>query len=322
MQLETERPAGGWRQRLFDIIFLSDTPSGKAFDVTLILLILASLLVVMLESVEGIREVHGALLGTLETILTALFTLEYVLWLACVRRPTSYARSFFGLVDLFAILPWYLTLVFPAARYFLVIRALRILRIFRVLKLANYLDESAILARALYASRHKIVVFLYTVSTVVCILGSLMYVIEGPEYGFTSIPRAIYWAVVTLTTVGYGDISPQSPWGQAIATVIMIMGYGIIAVPTGVITVELNEARRAEREQGQRGPSPVDGDARSSVERPPEVVVAPGTVLPGSFGTTARTPESAPRAGLGCEACGAAEHAADARFCRCCGAHL
>ena len=254
MQLKEERPEGGWRQRAFDIIFLSDTAAGKAFDVALIGFIALSLVVVMLDSVEGVRMQHGELLRILEWILTIAFTIEYVLRLACVRKPLSYATSFFGLVDLFAILPTYLSLLLPGAQYLLVIRGLRILRIFRVLKLAHYLDESAVLARALMASRHKIIVFLYTVATLVCILGSLMYLVEGPEHGFTSIPRGIYWAIVTLTTVGYGDSSPQTSWGQAIAAMIMILGYGIIAVPTGVVTVELNEARRREA-QGRSCPS-------------------------------------------------------------------
>ena len=254
MQLKEERPESGWRQRAFDIIFLSDTAAGKAFDVALIGFIALSLVVVMLDSVEGVRMQHGELLRILEWILTIAFTIEYVLRLACVRKPLSYATSFFGLVDLFAILPTYLSLLLPGAQYLLVIRGLRILRIFRVLKLAHYLDESAVLARALMASRHKIIVFLYTVATLVCILGSLMYLVEGPEHGFTSIPRGIYWAIVTLTTVGYGDISPQTSWGQAIAAMIMILGYGIIAVPTGVVTVELNEARRREA-QGRSCPS-------------------------------------------------------------------
>ena len=232
-------PLTGWRARAHTIIFGSNTPGGKAFDVVLILAILLSIVVVMLESVQEIRARHGTALRVAEWSFTALFTLEYVLRLACVRRPAEYARSFFGVVDLLAILPTYLSVLVPGAQAMLVIRTVRILRVFRVLKLANYVAESETLVRALYASRRKIQVFMFAVFTLVVVFGALMYLVEGPEHGFTSIPRGVYWAVVTLTTVGYGDISPQTNLGQAIASVIMVLGYGIIAVPTGIVTAEL-----------------------------------------------------------------------------------
>jgi len=230
---------GGWRRRVHEVIFESDTPSGKAFDVLLILAILSSIFVVMLESIEDVRVQYGTQLRTAEWAFTILFTVEYSLRLWCVYRPAHYARSFFGLVDLLAILPTYASVLFPGAQAMLVIRTVRILRVFRVLKLANYVAESELLVQALFASRRKIQIFLFAVFTLVVVFGALMYLVEGPENGFTSIPRGLYWAVVTMTTVGYGDISPQTNLGQAIAAVIMVLGYGIIAVPTGIVTAEL-----------------------------------------------------------------------------------
>ena len=230
------------RGRLHEIIFEADTPGGKLFDVLLILSIVASVILVMLDSVSSIRQSYGRLFYLIEWIFTILFTIEYVLRLYSVRRPLAYGTSFFGVVDLLAIMPSYLSIIFPGTHYLLVIRVLRVLRIFRVLKLAQYVGEIQVLSRALLASRRKITVFLFTVLTLVIIFGSLMYLIEKPEHGFTSIPRSIYWAVVTLTTVGYGDISPKTELGQAISAIIMIIGYGIIAVPTGIVTAELTQA--------------------------------------------------------------------------------
>ena len=227
------------KDRIRLIIFEAHTPAGKAFDVGLIIFIALSILVVMLESVASVAERHGTLLRVVEWIVTICFTVEYILRLLCVRRPLRYAVSFFGLVDLMAILPTYLSIIFPATRFLTVIRALRMLRVFRVLKLARYLRAASMITRALSASRVKISVFLYAVLTVVVIIGSTMYIIEGGENDFTSIPRSVYWAIVTLTTVGYGDISPQTPLGQALAAVVMILGYGMIAVPTGIVSVEL-----------------------------------------------------------------------------------
>ena len=237
--METKNSSTPFRARLHEIIFEADTPGGKLFDVLLILLIVASVMLVMLDSVSSIRQSCGRLLYFIEWIFTLLFTIEYALRLYSVRRPLAYATSFFGIVDLMAILPSYLSIIFPGTHYLLVIRILRVLRIFRVLKLAQYVGEIQVLSRALLASRRKITVFLFAVTTLVIIFGAMMYLIEKPEHGFTSIPRSIYWAIVTLTTVGYGDISPKTELGQAISAIIMIIGYGIIAVPTGIVTAEL-----------------------------------------------------------------------------------
>ncbi|HSH00358.1 MAG TPA: ion transporter [candidate division Zixibacteria bacterium] len=232
------------RGRLYQIIFEADTVWGKIFDLGLILTILLSVVAVMLDSVAEIRSVWGRQLLIAEWVFTALFSVEYLLRLYCFTPPLRYARSFFGLVDLLAVLPTYLSALLPGAQFLLVIRVLRVMRIFRVLKFAQYVGEAGLLMQALKASRRKITVFLFAVLTTVIILGSLMYLLEGPERGFSSIPRSVYWAIVTLTTVGYGDISPQTPWGQALASIIMIIGYGIIAVPTGIVTVELSHVAR------------------------------------------------------------------------------
>ena len=229
-----------WRATLHEIIFEADTPAGKAFDIILIVCILLSVVAVTLESVQAFEQSYGGLLRAVEWGLTLLFTVEYVLRLICVARPWGYITSFFGLVDLLAILPTYLSLILPGSQYLLVIRTLRVLRVFRVLKLAQYLSEAHLLARALHASRRKITVFLFAVLTIVIIIGALMYLVEGEAGGFTSIPRSMYWAIVTLTTVGYGDIAPQTNVGQALAALVMVLGYGIIAVPTGIVTVELS----------------------------------------------------------------------------------
>ena len=242
--------AGGrpsWRNTIHEIIFEADTPAGRWFDMLLIGGIFCSVAAVMLESMVSLQGRTGALLRGLEWFFTALFTVEYLLRLLCVQRPWRYARSFYGAVDFLAVVPTYLSVFFPGTRYFLVIRILRLLRVFRVLKLARYLHESAVLVRALRASRVKILVFLYAVLTLVVLIGSLMYVIEGAENGFTSIPKSVYWAIVTMTTVGYGDISPATPLGQMLASLVMILGYGIIAVPTGIMTVEFAHATRAEQ---------------------------------------------------------------------------
>lgn len=232
------------RLRLHEIIFEADTPAGKLFDVALIVCIIFSVIVVMLDSVAGLRLHYGSLFNAIEWIFTLLFTIEYLLRLSCIGRPLKYAGSFYGIVDLLAIIPTYLSLLLPGSQYFLVIRILRILRIFRILKLVSFLGEAQQLVQALRSSGRKISVFLFAVMTLVVIFGSLIYVIEGPEHGFTSIPRSIYWAIVTLTTVGYGTIYPQTPIGQALASLVMISGYGIIAVPTGIVTVEMAQAFR------------------------------------------------------------------------------
>jgi voltage-gated potassium channel len=247
----------GWRKVLFEVIFESDTPAGKWFDIVLIICILLSVATVMLDSVGEIAAKHGPLLKGIEWFFTILFTVEYVLRLLCVGRPGRYAVSFFGVVDLLAILPTYVSPLLPLSRYLSVVRILRVLRIFRVLKLGHHTKEAFVLKTALYASRRKILVFFSVVLTLVVIIGSLMYVIEaqeGEEGGFTSIPVSVYWAIVTLTTVGYGDISPTTAVGQLLAAIVMILGYSIIAVPTGIVTAELMRAPAA-RPTGQACPS-------------------------------------------------------------------
>ena len=228
-----------WRENLNEVIFGSETTTGRCFDVILIIMIVLSTLVVMLDSVEEFQNQHAELFDFLEWFFTVLFSLEYLLRLLCVRQPWLYVRSFYGIVDLLSILPNYIGLVFPGAQYTMVVRILRLLRIFRVLKLSAYLNEANFLMTALINSRSKIMVFLYAVLTLIVIFGALMYVIEGKDAGFTSIPQGMYWAIVTLTTVGYGDIAPNTTLGQITASIIMIMGYGIIAVPTGIYGSEL-----------------------------------------------------------------------------------
>ena len=231
-----------WRLKVHEVIFEADTPAGKWFDVLLIMAILTSVVLVLLDSVSTIQKSHGQILLAGEWFFTILFTIEYVLRLVSVGRPLAYATSFFGVVDLFAILPTYLSILIPGAQYLLVIRILRVLRIFRILKLVQYLGEARMLTQALRASSRKIIVFLFVVLTLVTIFGSLIYLIEDPKDGFTSIPKSIYWSIVTLTTVGYGDISPKTNLGQLLSSLIMITGYAIIAVPTGIVTVELAQA--------------------------------------------------------------------------------
>ena len=227
------------KERLYIIIFEADTPAGKLFDVLLFIAILASVGLTMLQSVGSIRTSHGTLLFVLNMTFTGLFTVEYLLRLWCSKHTLRYARSFFGVVDLLSILPVYISWFYPGTRFFDVVKVLRMLRIFRVLKMTQYVGDADLLMNALTSSRRKIGIFFVAVMTIVVILGSLMYVIEGEEHGFTSIPRSVYWAIVTLTTVGYGDVSPQTSLGQSLAALIMIIGYSIIAVPTGIITAEL-----------------------------------------------------------------------------------
>jgi len=232
------------RRRTYEVVFGHESPSGRFFDVVLIGVILLSVGAVLVESIPRYRTDWGLELRLLEWFFTGVFTIEYAVRLWCVGKPGRYARSFFGLVDLAAILPSYLSLLLPGGQVLAVVRILRVLRVFRILKLAHYVGEATLLGKALRASRYKITVFLFTVVTVVVVMGSIMYLIEGPEHGFTSIPVGMYWAVVTLTTVGFGDITPQTPLGQLFASCLMIMGYGIIAVPTGIVTAELTLAGR------------------------------------------------------------------------------
>ncbi len=240
-------PLSPWREKLRVIIFEADTPAGKAFDVGLLAAIVLSVLAVMLDSVMEIRSSYGGLLDRAEWVFTLLFSVEYLLRLLCSPRPSHYARSFFGVVDLLAILPTYLSLLFPGAESMAVIRGLRLLRIFRVFKLGQFLGEASLLRSALASSRHKITVFLGTITILVTIIGTAMYLIEGEENGFTSIPAAIYWSIVTMTTVGYGDMAPATVAGKMLASVVMILGYSIIAVPTGIVTAEIVEGAAAAR---------------------------------------------------------------------------
>ena len=234
------------RARLHTVIFEADTPGGKAFDVALLIAILLSIAVVCLESVAEYRAQYRTLLRTVEWVLTVLFTVEYLLRLYCVGKPLQYARSFYGVVDLLAILPTYLSLVFPGAHSLIIIRVLRLLRVFRVFKLGHFVQEAEILRLALTNSRRKILVFIGGVLSLVLILGTLMYIVEtGSDGGFTNIPESVYWAIVTMTTVGYGDIAPATVLGKFIASFVMILGYGIIAVPTGIVGVEMHRASRS-----------------------------------------------------------------------------
>lgn len=247
-QTDQPEPLAAWRLKLNDIIFGAESGPGKAFDVALIIAILISVTAVMLETVGVVQRQHGVWLVRLEWFFTLAFTLEYGLRLLCVRHPLRYATSFFGIVDLLSIIPTYLSLLIPGINSLLVIRILRILRVFRVLKLFRYLSEAEMLLQAMRTGYRKILVFLYVVLTLVIVFGSIMYLIEGPENGFTSIPRSVYWAIVTLTTVGYGDIAPATAIGQFIASAVMITGYAIIAVPTGIYTAELANQIRVRRD--------------------------------------------------------------------------
>jgi voltage-gated potassium channel len=234
-----------WRYRLHTVIFEADTPGGKAFDVALLILIVVSTVAVLLESVASIGVAHGGLLRAVEWGVTLLFTVEYILRLLCVGRPLRYAFSFYGVVDFLAIFPTYLSLFVSGTQTLIVIRALRLLRVFRVLKLAHFVGEERMLKAALRASLRKITIFLGAVLTAVLIVGALMYLIEGERHGFTSIPQSMYWAIVTMTTVGYGDIAPQTVIGKLLASILMVFGYGLIAVPTGIVTVEVAGVRKA-----------------------------------------------------------------------------
>jgi len=233
------RQISSLREKIYTIIFEADTPAGKAFDLALIFFIVLSVVLVMLDSVPGIHSHMGVWLLAGEWLITGLFTLEYLLRLIVARRTRRYAFSFYGVVDLCSILPTYLGILFPGMHFLTTVRILRILRIFRILKMVQFMGEGNNLWQALKRSRHKITVFLTTVMTVVIVVGSLMYLIEGEGSGFTSIPKSIYWAIVTMTTVGYGDIAPGTPLGQIVASLLMIVGYGIIAVPTGIVTSEM-----------------------------------------------------------------------------------
>ena len=253
------------RDRLRIIIFEADTKAGHRFDVTLIVLILLSVLTVMLDSVPHIHAEYGHFLYLIEWCFTVLFTAEYLIRLWCIEHSWRYARSFYGLVDLLSILPTYISLWVPGAQFFLAVRILRVLRIFRVLRMVRYVGEAELIAQALTASRRKIAVFIASVLALMVIFGSLIYIVEGESNpAFASTPHSIYWAVTTMTTVGYGDIAPITPLGQFLASLIMLMGYGIIVVPTGIVTLELNEANRRQANTRTCSDCAAEGHAREA----------------------------------------------------------
>lgn len=244
-QPEFGRPLQGWRLRCYTIIFEADTRAGRAFDLGLIAFVLLSLVTVVLDSVAEIHAQYGSWLTGLEIFFTAIFTVEYLLRLACVRQPLRYALSFYGIVDLLAVLPTYLAFFVPELYALVDVRVLRLLRVFRILKLNAYVAEYASLAQALRASSRKISVFISAVLMIVMVMGTVMYVVEGPANGFTSIPTSVYWAISTMTTVGFGDITPKTDLGRAIASLMMLLGWGVLAVPTGIVTAEMSAQRLA-----------------------------------------------------------------------------
>jgi voltage-gated potassium channel len=248
---ELGRPLAGWRLKLYTIIFEADTRAGRAFDLALVAMIVTSVAVVVADSMAAVHASHGGWLKALEWFFTVAFTAEYIARLLCVRHPLRYARSFFGIIDLLAILPAYVALLVPEMHALIDIRALRLLRLFRLLKLTAYVSEFGALYRALAASRRKIAVFLVFVLLVVMVMGTLMYVVEGPENGYTSIPVGVYWAITTMTTVGFGDVTPKTDLGRFIASLMMLMGWGTLAVPTGIVSAEL-VGHRAQREPTTR----------------------------------------------------------------------
>lgn len=246
------KPAAGWRRRLYAVIFEVDTPAARRFDMLLVAVILASVVVVMMDSVTSLRLAYSREFSILEWIFTGLFTVEYIARLVCVERPWKYARSGYGIIDLLALLPSFLAVLLTPLQAFIDVRVLRLLRIFRILKLSTYFGEYRLLVDALNASRRKILVFLSIVLLVALVLGTVMYVVEGPEHGYTSIPVSMYWAVATMTTVGYGDIVPTTDLGRFVASVIMLLGWGTLAVPTGIVSAEFTAQRFEERDARTR----------------------------------------------------------------------
>lgn len=255
MSDEISNPKKDWRFRLHEIIYESNTPAGKAFDLSLLIAIFASIIVVMLDSVVGMHQRYGRLFYLVEWGFSILFTIEYILRLISIRKPLRYVFSFLGVIDLIALIPSYLGIFFVGAQSLLVFRALRLLRVFRIFKLGHFLTEIHFLKQALKGSLRKISIFLLTVLTITVILGSIMYLVENKENGFSNIPESIYWAIVTITTVGYGDISPVTPLGKFVASIVMLTGYAIIAVPTGIITHDIAMAARNKKELPESCPS-------------------------------------------------------------------
>jgi len=285
------KPTHGWRLRLYAVIFESETRAGRVFDLMLIAVILFSVLVVVLDSVQPIRARWGRVFGGFEWLFTIVFTIEYLARLACLKRPLRYALSFYGVIDLLALLPTYLAILMPELSVLIDVRILRLLRVFRVFKMSRYAAEYRALVTALAASRRKIMVFVGFVLMVVLVLGTLMYVVEGPQHGFTSIPVAVYWAISTMTTVGFGDLVPKTDIGRAIASMMMLLGWGVLAVPTGIVSAEMVRHGREAAAEGGTGRG----------------LLADALGDPGASA---------------CADCGAGGHAADARFCRCCGSVL
>ena len=259
------KPEAGWRARLYAVIFEAETRAGRAFDLVLIAAILISVTVVVLSSVASVAARYGHWLVALEWFFTFLFTAEYLARLSCLQHPVRYARSFFGIIDLLAIVPTYIGLLLPGAHVLIDVRILRLLRMFRILKLTSYVHEYTMLGRALLASRRKILIFLSVVMMIVFLLGTVMYVVEGPLNGFSSIPTSIYWAISTMTTVGFGDITPKTDIGRTIASLMMLLGWGILAVPTGIISAEMTVQRGSRQQEGRRCPGcgerDIDDDA-------------------------------------------------------------
>jgi len=239
---------GNWRNKLHEIIYEADTPAGKLFDIVLLVVIIASIILVMLESVKSVNLKYHDLLNVSEWVITILFTLEYIARIVVVNKPLKYITSFYGIIDLLSTIPKYLSLLFAGTHALVALRALRLMRIFRILKLARFLGASNNLVRALKASRAKISVFLFAVVILCIVLGTIMYLVEGEENGFVNIPKSVYWCIVTLTTVGFGDIAPSTPLGQFIASLVMILGYGIIAVPTGIVSAEYSSQKNSQND--------------------------------------------------------------------------
>lgn len=253
--MKTDKQERNWRLRLHEVIYGTHTPAGKLFDIILLVVILYSIIIVMMESVPRFDDKFHDFFNISEWVVTILFSIEYGLRLVCIKKPSKYIFSFFGIIDLLSTIPKYLTFFFVGSQYFTAFRALRLLRVFRILKLVRFIGESNNLARAVKSSKTKIFVFVFFVLIVSVLLGTIMYLVEGPEHGFNSIPHSVYWTIVTLTTVGYGDISPETPLGQFIATFIMIIGYGIIAVPTGIVSAEYVAAKQHENDEGRSCPN-------------------------------------------------------------------
>ncbi len=275
-----------WREKLHTIIYEADTPMGKLFDIVLLILILASIVLVMLESVRGIDLKYHRILLIGEWVITIFFTIEYIARVITVKKPSSYIFSFYGIIDFLSTIPLYLSLILVGSHYLLAVRALRLLRVFRILKITRYIGESNKLRKALNDSKAKILVFLFAVLIISIIAGTLMYLVEGADSGFVSIPVSVYWCIVTLTTVGFGDIAPATPLGQLLAAIIMIMGYGIIAVPTGIVSAEYTKASSDVKKP--------ESNDRNYVHVNTQV----------------------------CRNCGTARHRDDAEFCHKCGTHL